>query len=64
MEPDPAMMDAGQLYKAIKVINHLAVELDVDLAVESMRKCVLELLECEKVTLFLINEGLQELRYT
>eukprot|EP00878_Enallax_costatus_P011773 GHUV01012289.1.p1 GENE.GHUV01012289.1~~GHUV01012289.1.p1 ORF type:complete len:856 (+),score=231.71 GHUV01012289.1:611-3178(+) len=59
---DPATMDVQSLYTAITVINHLAVELDVDLALESVRKCSRELLKCEKVTLFLINHGRQELR--
>lgn len=60
--PDPAMMDAGSLYKAIEVINNLAVELDADVAFNSVRNCALDLLECERVTLFLLDEHRRELR--
>lgn len=44
------------------VINHLAVELDISSAIETVRNFALELLDCDKVTLFLLFERLQELR--
>lgn len=59
---DPTTMDVRSLYKAIAVINHLAVELDVESALESVKQCTRELLECEKVTVFLVNESRQEIR--
>eukprot|EP00882_Tetradesmus_deserticola_P021192 GHRQ01022939.1.p2 GENE.GHRQ01022939.1~~GHRQ01022939.1.p2 ORF type:complete len:118 (+),score=32.34 GHRQ01022939.1:621-974(+) len=55
-------MDVQCLYKAIDLINKLAVELDIDAAMRSVRDCALELLECDKVTLFLIIEPRRELR--
>ncbi|KAF6255057.1 hypothetical protein COO60DRAFT_253612 [Scenedesmus sp. NREL 46B-D3] len=55
-------MDVQSLYKAIDLINKLVVELDIDAAMRSVRDCALELLECEKVTLFLIIESRRELR--
>eukprot|EP00882_Tetradesmus_deserticola_P024848 GHRQ01027179.1.p2 GENE.GHRQ01027179.1~~GHRQ01027179.1.p2 ORF type:complete len:158 (+),score=36.87 GHRQ01027179.1:621-1094(+) len=48
--------------QAIDLINKLAVELDIDAAMRSVRDCALELLECDKVTLFLIIEPRRELR--
>ncbi len=50
------------LSKAVKVINHLATELDVDEAMARMRRVVLEILDCERVTLFLVFERQKELR--
>ncbi len=49
--------------QAIELINHLALELDVDSAMDSVRNVVLELLECDRVTLFLILEHRHELRW-
>jgi hypothetical protein len=48
--------------QAIHIINTLTKELDIHAAMESVRHVALELLECERVTLFLINELRQELR--
>jgi hypothetical protein len=48
--------------QAIDLINKLAVELDIDAAMCSVRNCALELLECDRVTLFLIIESRRELR--
>lgn len=48
--------------QAIDLINKLAVELDIDAAMRSVRDCALELLECDRVTLFLIIESRRELR--
>ena len=44
------------------ILNQLAVELDITKAVDSVRNVVLELLHCEKVTLFLVDEQSKELR--
>jgi hypothetical protein len=44
------------------MINKLAVELDIEAAMRSVRDCALELLECDRVTLFLIIESRHELR--
>ncbi|WIA12087.1 hypothetical protein OEZ85_012163 [Tetradesmus obliquus] len=55
-------MDVQSLCKAIDLINKLAVELDIDAAMRSVRDCALELLECDRVTLFLIIESRRELR--
>lgn len=48
--------------QAVEVINQLAVELDIHAAIDNVRKVAVQLLECERVTLFLINEPRQELR--
>lgn len=45
------------------VINHLAVSLDIDYAMDSVRKACLELLDCDHVTLYLIFEKQKELRH-
>lgn len=49
--------------QAIQLINTLTQELDIHAAMESVRHVALELLECERVTLFLVNESRQELRW-
>jgi GAF domain-containing protein len=49
--------------QAIQLINTLTKELDIHAAMQSVRHVALELLECERVTLFLIIESRQELRY-
>jgi GAF domain-containing protein len=49
--------------QAIQLINTLTQELDIHAAMESVRHVALELLECERVTLFLIIESRQELRW-
>jgi hypothetical protein len=48
--------------QAIQLINQLTLELDVHDAMRSVRQVALELLDCERVTLFLINRGRGELR--
>lgn len=48
--------------QAIEVINHLAVELDIRTAMDHVHDVALELLECEKVTLFLTFDRRRELR--
>lgn len=48
--------------QAIAVINQLAGELDINSAMQNVRQVALELLECDRVTLFLIFERRQELR--
>ena len=45
------------------MINHLAVSLDIDCAMDSVRKACLELLDCDHVTLYLIFEKQKELRH-
>jgi hypothetical protein len=49
--------------QAIQLINTLTKELDIHAAMESVRHVALELLECERVTLFLVIESRQELRW-
>jgi hypothetical protein len=48
--------------QAIQLINTLTKELDIHAAMESVRHVALELLECDKVTLFVVIESRQELR--
>ena len=43
-------------------MNQLALELDINSAVDNIRDVVLELLNCERVTLFLVDNRLKELR--
>lgn len=43
-------------------MNQLALELDINSAVDNIRDVVLELLNCERVTLFLVDTGQKELR--
>lgn len=43
-------------------MNQLALELDINSAVDNIRDVVLELLNCERVTLFLVDNGQKELR--
>lgn len=43
-------------------MNQLALELDINSAVDNIRDVVLELLNCERVTLFLVDSGQKELR--
>ena len=45
-------------------MNQLALELDINSAVDNIRDVVLELLNCERVTLFLVDNQQKELRYT
>ena len=49
--------------QAISVINQLCCELDINIAVESIRAVALQLLDCEKVTLFLVFERRKEIRW-
>ncbi len=44
-------------------MNQLALELDINSAVDNIRDVVLELLHCERVTLFLVDNQQKELRY-
>lgn len=48
--------------QAVGVMNQLALELDINSAVDNIRDVVLELLNCERVTLFLVDTGQKELR--
>lgn len=48
--------------QAIQLVNTLTKELDIHAAMESVRHVALELLECDKVTLFLVIESRKELR--
>ncbi len=43
-------------------MNQLALELDINSAVDNIRDVVLELLHCERVTLFLVESQQKELR--
>ncbi|KAG1670017.1 hypothetical protein FOA52_011173 [Chlamydomonas sp. UWO 241] len=52
----------ANLVKAVGVLNQLAVSLDIHTALASVQKVALELLDCDRVTLFLVFEQLQELR--
>ena len=45
------------------MINHLAVSLDIDCAMDAIRKACLELLDCDRVTLYLIFEKQKEIRH-
>ncbi len=45
------------------MMNQLALELDINSAVDNIRDVVLELLHCERVTLFLVDNQQKELRY-
>lgn len=49
--------------QAVGVMNQLALELDINSAVDNIRDVVLELLHCERVTLFLVDSQQKELRY-
>lgn len=49
--------------QAVGVMNQLALELDINSAVDNIRDVVLELLNCERVTLFLVDNQQKELRY-
>lgn len=51
------------LWQAIGVLNKIAAELDILNAMQSVRQVALELLDCERVTLFLIFERRNELRW-
>ena len=48
--------------QAVGIINHLAIRLRIDAAMASVRDAALELLECERVSLFLVFERRKELR--
>ncbi|PNW74351.1 hypothetical protein CHLRE_13g605100v5 [Chlamydomonas reinhardtii] len=54
--------ELDSLHKAIGVLNKIAAELDILNAMQSVRQVALELLDCERVTLFLIFERRNELR--
>ena len=43
-------------------MNQLALELDINMAVDNVRAILLELLNCERVTLFLVDLQQKELR--
>lgn len=44
------------------MVNHLAAELDIHAAMANVRQVALELLDCDKVSLFLTFERRGELR--
>lgn len=48
--------------QAVAILNQMALELDINAAVDSVRDIVLELLNCERVTLFLVDTQRKELR--
>ncbi|MEW5299350.1 MAG: hypothetical protein WDW36_002376 [Sanguina aurantia] len=54
--------EVDSLQKAITIINHLAAELDIHSAMDTVRNVAQELLDCDRVTNFLIFDRLQELR--
>lgn len=47
--------DSCEKVQAVAIMNKLAAELDVHKATDSIRSFVLELLNCESVTLFLVD---------
>ncbi|KXZ43213.1 hypothetical protein GPECTOR_97g751 [Gonium pectorale] len=53
---------AIEILQAITVLNQLAAELDIHTAMQNVRQVALELLDCERVTLFLIFDRRGELR--
>lgn len=57
-------LELDNLTKAVNVINRLAASesLDINHAMELVRSVALDLLDCEKVTLFLVFERRRELR--
>jgi hypothetical protein len=59
----PPASRLAAVLQAIQLINTLTKELDIHAAMESVRHVALELLECERVTLFLVIESRQELRW-
>lgn len=61
-ESSAAKDEVVGLHKAIAVMSQLAVELDIHSAMTSVRHVALELLDCERVTMFLIIDGKDELR--
>lgn len=62
MPREQLQMELDNLVKAVGVINHLALSLDTDDALRSVTEAALELLECERVTLFLVFDQQKELR--
>eukprot|EP00891_Asterochloris_glomerata_P009654 jgi/Astpho2/9654/Aster-x1594 len=69
LTPDQLRMGAvkmryelDNLYKAVAIMNQLALELDINMAVDNVRAILLELLNCERVTLFLVDLQQKELR--
>ena len=48
--------------QALKILNKLALELDIEKAIDSIRSFVIELLDCQKVTLFLLDQEKRVLR--
>lgn len=48
--------------KAVRLVNELTLELDVNGAMRRVRAAALELLGCERVTLFLVSRARRELR--
>lgn len=62
MSMEELQQELVNLHKSVSVINHLAMSLDIDTALDSVKEVALELLDCDRVTLFLVFEQLRELR--
>ncbi len=62
MDEQELQVQLDNLMKAVTVINHLAVSLDINAALESVQKVALEMLDCDRVTMFLVFDRLMELR--
>lgn len=58
----PSPLPPPSTPQAIELINKLTLELNVHEAMRSVRQVALELLDCERCTLFLILKAKQELR--
>ena len=58
----PAYTAAAWGLQAVAIMNQLALELDINMAVDNVRAILLELLNCERVTLFLVDLQQKELR--
>jgi hypothetical protein len=53
----------GTLTQVLKITNKLTATMDMAAAMESARAAVQELLDCERVTLFLVFHSLEQLRW-
>lgn len=58
----PANTAPALALQAVAIMNQLALELDINMAVDNVRAILLELLNCERVTLFLVDLQQKELR--
>ncbi|KAG1667446.1 hypothetical protein FOA52_012201 [Chlamydomonas sp. UWO 241] len=61
-DADALRAELTALTKVVSMVNRLALSMDIDDAMDSVRDGALELLNCEVVSLFLVFEGQQELR--